>query len=120
MANALPTLEQIQSWISEAEREAKTAAANAYSANGNSDWDACGFGWCNIYEFNNKKLDGRTKIAKLLKQAGIGQDYTGAFQVWNPGGYNGQSISIKEAAARAYARVLETKGFTAYAGSRLD
>ena len=114
------TVEQIQDWLSEAEEAARTAAAEAYALNGNSDWDACGFGWVNIYRFNDKKLDGRTKMARLLKQAGLRQDYTRAFSVWNPGGYGGQSIAIKEAAARAYARVLEQKGFTAYAGSRLD
>ena len=114
------TVEQIQDWLSEADEAARAAAAEAYAANGNSDWDACGFSWTNIYSFNDRKLDGRSKLAKLLKQAGVHQDYTRAFQVWNPGGYGGQSISIKEAAARAYARVLESKGFTAYAGSRLD
>lgn len=114
------TVEQIRDWLAEADEAARVAAAEAYERNGNTDWDACGFGWCNIYRFNGKRLDGRTKIAKLLKQAGVRQDYTRAFQVWNPGGYGGQSISIKEAAARAYAQVLESKGFTAYAGSRLD
>ena len=114
------TVEQIQDWMSEAEEAARVAAAEAYAANGNSDWDACGFGWVNIYKFNGKNLDGRSKLAKTLKAAGLRQDYTRAFSVWNPGGYGGQSISIKEAAARAYAKVLEDKGFTAYAGSRLD
>ena len=114
------TVEQIQDWLSEAEEAARIAAAEAYERNGNSDWDACGFGWVNIYKFAGKNLDGRSKLAKTLKAAGVRQDYTRAFQVWNPGGYGGQSISIKEAAARAYARVLEQKGFTAYAGSRMD
>jgi hypothetical protein len=114
------TVQQIQAWLAEAEDAARIAVQEAYAANGNTDWDACGFVWVDIYRFNDKKLDGRTKMAKLMKQAGIGQSYTRAFQVWNPGGYAGQSITIKEAAARAYARVLEQKGFTAYAGSRLD
>lgn len=114
------TVEQIQDWLSEAEEAARRAAAEAYERNGNSDWDACGFGWVNIYKFAGKNLDGRSKLAKTLKAAGVRQDYTRAFQVWNPGGYGGQSISIKEAAASAYARVLESKGFTAYAGSRMD
>ena len=114
------TVAQIQNWLSEAEEAARIAAQAAFERNGNSDWDACGFGWVNIYKFDGKDLDGRTKIAKLLKSAGVRQDYTRAFQVWNPGGYGGQSISIKEAAASAYAKVLEKKGFTAYAGSRMD
>lgn len=114
------TVEQIQDWLSEADEAARVAAAEAYAKNGNSDWDACGFGWVNIYKFDGKNLDGRSKLAKIMKAAGVRQDYTRAFSVWNPGGYGGQSISIKEAAARAYAKVLEDKGFTAYAGSRLD
>ena len=114
------TVQEIQEWLAEAEDAARIAAREAYAANGNSDWDACGFGWVNIYQFCGKKLDGRTKMARLMKQAGVQQDYTRAFSVWNPGGYQGQSISIKEAAARAYADVLIRKGFTAYPGSRLD
>jgi len=114
------TVEQIQDWLSEADEAARIAAQEAYAKNGNTDWDACGFGWVNIYKFAGKNLDGRTKVARMLKQAGVRQDYTRAFSVWNPGGYGGQSISIKEAEATAYAKVLEQKGFTAYAGSRLD
>jgi len=114
------TVEKIQDILTDAQQAAANAAQLAYERNGNTDWDACGFAWVNIYEFNGKKLDGRTKIAKLLKQAGVRQDYTRAFSVWNPGGYGGQSISIKEAAADAYAGVLKQYGFTAYAGSRLD
>jgi hypothetical protein len=114
------TVEQIQDWLSEADEAARIAAAAEYAKNGNSDWGACGFGWVNIYKFCGKNLDGRSKLAKTLKAAGVRQDYTRSFQVWNPGGYGGQNISIKEAAAKAYADVLIRKGFTAYAGSRLD
>ena len=114
------TLELLQAWLSEAEEAARAAAAEAYARNGNSDWDACGFGWVNIYRFDGRKLDGRTRMARLLKSAGVQQDYTRAFTVRNPGGYHGQSISIKEAAARAYADALKSRGFEAYPGSCLD
>lgn len=114
------TVEQIQDWLAEAEEAARRAAQEAYAKNGNSDWDACGFSWVNIYKFEGKNLDGRSRLAKLLKAAGVRQDYTRAFRVWNPGSYGGQSVSIKEAAARAYAQVLKQHGFEAYAGSRLD
>ena len=109
------TVQDIRVILDRAQAAAEQAAAQAYEQNGNTDWDACGFAWVNIY-----KVKGNTKLGKALKAAGVRQDYTRAFQVWNPGGYGGQSISIKEAAARAYARVLEGYGFTAYAGSRLD
>jgi hypothetical protein len=43
-----------------------------------------------------------------------------AFSVWDQAGLNVQNIDIKEAGADAFARVLESYGFKAYAGSRLD
>ena len=113
----IDTVKQI---LAEADQAAETAAEEAYKRNGNTDWDACGFAWVNIFRFNGRKLDGRTKLARLLKQAGLRQDYTRAFSVWNPGNYGGQSISIKEDAARAYANVLKQHGFEAYPGSRMD
>jgi hypothetical protein len=113
-------IDTLKDILADADRAARDAADAAYEKNGNTDWDACGFGWVNIYRFNGKNLDGRTKMGKLMKAAGVRQDYTRAYQVWNPGGYRGQSISIKEAAATAYARVLQDAGFTAYAGSRMD
>jgi len=112
-------LTELKNIIAEAEEAADKAAQTAYVRNGNTDWDACGFAWVNIYEHNGRRLDGRTKMGRLMKSAGVRQDYTRAFQVWSPG-YGGQSISIKEAAASAYAAVLKQHGFTAYAGSRLD
>lgn len=113
-------IETLTDILAKADTAARDAADAAFKQNGNSDWDACGFGWVNIYSYNGKNLDGRSKLAKTLKAAGVRQDYTRAYQVWNPGGYGGQSISIKEAAASAYARVLTEAGFTAYAGSRMD
>ena len=113
----IDTLNEI---LAEAQQAGADAAAEAYEQNGNTDWDACGFAWVNIYKHNSKRIDGRSKIARVLKQAGVRQDYTRTFQIWNAGGYGGQSISIKEAAASAYAAVLKQHGFEAYAGSRLD
>lgn len=113
------TVEDIQNIVEEANAAAYEAAQAQLRKQG-SDWDACGFGWVNIYKHNGRKLDGRSKLAKTLKAAGVRQDYTRAFQIWNPGGYHGQSVTIKEAAARAAARVFTQHGFEAYAGSRLD
>ena len=113
------TVEDIRAIVDEAHAAAATAAAIQFSKQG-SDWDACGFGWVNIYRHNGKKLDGRSKLAKTLAAAGVRQDYTRAFSIWNPGGYGGQSVTIKEAAAQAAALVLRKHGFEAYAGSRLD
>jgi len=105
--------------LNKAQQAAVNASEQAYQQNGNSDWDACGFAWVDIYAHDGKKLKGNTKMGKALKQAGIDQNWNRVFSQWC-NWYGGQSISIKEAGARAYARVLEGYGFTAYAGSRLD
>ena len=107
-------------------QEAKTAAAIA-AQSFLDDWNAstggnqygepmyCGFAWVNIY-----KIKGNTKLGRAMKQAGYTKDYTGAYQIYNPAGYGGQSMDVKEAGARAAAQVFENYGFTAYAGGRAD
>jgi|TARA_B110000908_G_scaffold100399_1_gene118422 hypothetical protein len=106
--------------------EAKASAAIAASSF-LDDWNAstggnqygepmyCGFAWVNIY-----KIKGNTKLGRAMKQAGYTKDYTGAYQIYNPAGYGGQSMDVKEAGARAAALVFEQYGFTAYAGGRAD
>lgn len=105
--------------IDEAMEAARLAADEQLSKQG-SDWDACGFGWVNLFEYNGAKLDGRGKVGKILADLGVRQDYQRVFQIWNPGNYGGQSINIKEAAALAAAKVFQKHGFVAYSGSRLD
>jgi hypothetical protein len=107
-------------------QEAKTAAAIA-AQSFLDDWNAstggnqygepmyCGFAWVNIY-----KIKGNTKLGRAMKQAGYTKDYTGAYQIYNPAGYGGQSMDVKEAGARAAAKVFEQYGFTAYPGGRAD
>ena len=107
-------------------QEAKTAAAIA-AQSFLDDWNAstggnqygepmyCGFAWVNIY-----KIKGNTKLGRAMKTAGYTKDYTGAYQIYNPAGYGGQSMDVKEAGARAAAQVFENYGFTAYPGGRAD
>ena len=107
-------------------QEAKTAAAIA-AQSFLDDWNAstggnqygepmyCGFAWVNIYN-----IKGNTKLGRAMKQAGYTKDYTGAYQIYNPAGYGGQSMDVKEAGARAAAQVFENYGFTAYPGGRAD
>ena len=76
---------------------------------------SCGFAWTNIY-----KVKGNTRLGKMLKAAGVRQDYTKAFQLWNPSGLPVQNIDCKEEGARAAAEVFRKYGFEAYSGSRLD
>ena len=107
-------------------QDAKTAAATA-AQSFLDDWNAstggnqygepmyCGFAWVNIYN-----VKGNTRLGRAMKAAGYTKDYTGAYQIYNPAGYGGQSMDVKEAGARAAAQVFENYGFTAYAGGRAD
>ena len=100
--------------------EAKTAANKAsreyldVNLKGEDNYP-CGFAWVNIYG-----VKGNTKLGRNLKAAGVKQDYTKAFQIYNPGGVSVQNVDVKEAGAQAAAEVFEQYGFKAYAGSRLD
>ena len=80
------------------------------------DYDACGFSWVEI-----RGVKGNTRLGRMLKRVvGVGQGYNRTFHIWNPSGLHVQSISIKEAGAIACAKYLRSKGFMAYACSRLD
>jgi hypothetical protein len=107
------TQEQVNAIVQEALTQARKAAEAALALYG--DRDACGFAWVNIY-----KIKGNTKLGKMLKAAGLRQDYTKAFQIWNPAKMGCQSVGILEIGAQEAARVFTKYGFTAYAGSRLD
>jgi hypothetical protein len=109
------TANDIENILLEATQAARTAAADAYERNGNTDWDACGFAWVNIWG-----VKGNTRLGKALRAAGIEQDYTRAFTIWGGKFYSGQSVSIKEAACRAARDVFKRYGFDASVGSRLD
>ena len=113
MTATITTQEQVNAIVAEALQEASKAARDALAKYG--DRDACGFAWTNIY-----KVKGNTKLGKMLKAAGVRQDYTKAFQLWNPSKMPVQSVGILEAGAQAAADVFRKYGFEAYAGSRLD
>jgi len=108
------TQAQVEAILNEAHSAAEREV-NALSAKHGDCWGACGFSWVHIHG-----VKGNSKLGRKLKAAEVRQDYTRTFQVWNPGGYGGQNIEIKEAGAQAYAKVLKSYGFTAYAGSRMD
>ncbi len=105
------TAEQIQAGKALAEQ----ASIAMYDRMGRKDQYACGFAWVNIHG-----IKGNTKLGRAMKEAGVRQDYTKAFQLWNPSGLPVQNIDCKEAGAEACAKVLQKYGFQAYAGSRLD
>ena len=110
------TQEQVNEIVAEAKTAAYEAANKFFQERlGGRDQFACGFAWVNLYG-----VKGNTKLGKMLKQAGVRQDYTKAFQLWNPSGFGCQNVDTLEEGARAAAAVFKQYGFEAYAGSRLD
>jgi hypothetical protein len=109
------TPEAVQLACQEAGLEARAAARDFFEKHG--DRDACGFAWVNVWGVRSN-----SKVGKVLQAQGFRKDYTGSLCMWNPSGFPTQSISILEAGAEAYARVLkEQLGLDrVYAGSRLD
>lgn len=108
------TVETLKRIIEESKRLANDAARRVAAREG-GDYGACGFAWVEIYG-----VKGNTRLGRMLKKVGIGQGYNRAFHIWNPSGLPVQSVEIKEAGAMACAEYLRSKGFTAYACSRLD
>jgi hypothetical protein len=110
------TQDQINAIVREARDAAYAASDEFFRVRlGGVDQYACGFAWTNIY-----KVKGNTKIGRMLKAAGVRQDWNRTFQLWNPAGYPVQNIDTLETGARAAADVFRRYGFEAYAGSRLD
>jgi hypothetical protein len=76
----------------------------------------CGFAWVDVYVDRTN-----SKEAKELIKIGFKKSWRAkCLNLWSPGGYNGQSMDVKEHGAMAYAAVLEKYGFRAYMGSRAD
>jgi hypothetical protein len=104
----------VQDACNEAGIQARTAAKAFYDKHG--DRDACGFAWVDVYGVRSN-----SRLGKTLQSFGFRKSYTGSLQLWNPSQAGSQSISILEAGAEAYAKVITDKlGIRAYAGSRLD
>ena len=118
----LYTVEDLRTIMQEAKQAASIAAQSFLD-----DWNAstggnqygepmyCGFAWVNIYG-----VKGNTKLGRAMKTAGYQKSYDGSLQIYNPAGYGGQSMDVKEAGAQAAAQVFKNYGFTAYMGSRAD
>ena len=98
----------------EAEVAANLAQATYLQQHGEDAY--CGFAWVNVYVDRTN-----SKIAKELLSIGFKKDYVPKrLNLWGPGAYHGQSMSVLEVGARAYADVLQKYGFRAYMGSRAD
>lgn len=108
--------EQLEVIIKEAVDAAIVASDKFYKEKlGGQDMYSCGFAWI---EFDGIK--GNTKLGRMLKKAGIRQNWERKFEIWNPSGHYCQNMDTKEAGAYAAAEVLKKYGFNVYARSRLD
>lgn len=110
------TLTALQAIIAEA-KTAATQAANDYFQTElkGQDQFPCGFAWIEFFD-----IKGNTKLGRLMKQAGIDQNYNRRFQIWNPSESMVQNVDCLEAGAQAAADVFRKHGFHVYANSRLD
>jgi hypothetical protein len=109
------TTDQLYLILGEASAAA-TRAGNAKYEEMGGDRFMCGFAWVDIHG-----IRANSKLGKQLEMFGIKKDsWKKCHSVWDPAGLPVQNIDIKEAGAEAFAKVLESYGFTAYAGSRLD
>lgn len=117
----ITTVEQLEAVIKLAMDKAYEAAHD-YLKNELQGIDqyACGFAWTTINEYDGKRITGNTKMGRLLKKAGIGQNYMRQFYIWNPAKIAVQNVDCIEAGARAAAEVFNAHGFRASSGSRLD
>ena len=91
---------------------AATAAQNAFLQE-HGDPMYCGFAWSTL-------PDGRSSFTKALVAAGVARKGYDGYRIWSPGGYNGQSMSVKEAGAQAYSDTLTANGIKSYLQSRAD
>ena len=96
---------------------AAEAAARKYFQEklGGRDQFACGFAWVDVYGVRSN-----SKLGKALQAVGFRKSYTKSLQLWNPSKFGCQNVDTLEHGAMAYAKVLESYGIKAYAGSRLD
>jgi len=109
------TIEDLKAIKDEALTEAHSACMALAGKYGN-DFGCCGFAWLNIYG-----IKGNTRLGKKMKAVGFDKSWLkGAIYLWSPGNYNGQSLDIHEAGARAAAKIFTGYGFKAYSGSRMD
>ena len=122
MANDMMTLEQLKKVLVCVEEEATIASETFLKDElGGRDAFPCGFAWVNILGFKGQKITGNTKMGKLLKEAGITQNYGDRkFQLWCPGRIGCQNVYVIEHGAEQAATVLATAGFDIEVGSRWD
>lgn len=80
------------------------------------EWFPCGFAWVRVFPATQP-------FGRFLKKAGIvdSASYGGGYTVFDAcGNRYTQSMFVKEAGTKAYAKVLQDHGIECYAESRMD
>lgn len=104
----------IQAIYAEAKQAAVKAEQDHLAQYGENAY--CGFSWVDVFVERTN-----SKEAKLLLSVGFRKSWQPkTLNMWSCGDYHGQSMSVKEEGARAFAEVLQKHGFRAYMGSRAD
>ena len=105
------TIEKVKN---EAELAANEAQSHYLSVQGEDSY--CGFGWVEVMVSRTNSRE-----AKALEKMGFKKSWQRKrMDNWSPGNYRGQSMSVREIGATAYADVLTKYGFKAYSNSRAD
>jgi|TARA_Y100000389_G_C17268348_1_gene416624 hypothetical protein len=105
------TIEKVKN---EAELAANEAQSHYLSVHGEDSY--CGFGWVTVIVSRTNSRE-----AKALEKIGFKKSWQRKrMDNWSPGNYRGQSMSVREIGATAYAQVLTNYGFKAYSESRAD
>ena len=105
------TIEKVKN---EAELAANEAQSHYLNVHGEDAY--CGFGWVTVMVSRTNSRE-----AKALEKMGFKKSWQRRrMDMWKPGAYNGQSMTIHELGATAYAEVLTKYGFKAYSNSRAD
>lgn len=81
----------------------------------------CGFAWVSVNPATSPFIVWCRKQAKVSDNPLYGSKrYGGGWQFWCPGNYMGQSIRVFRKGAEAFSGYLQTQGYNASTGSRLD
>jgi hypothetical protein len=80
----------------------------------------CGFAWVRITKGQTPVVNAYKKIYANDPHKLGHKGYPNGWEIWSPGRYNGQSMDVKEEAARAFAAVLREAGIDAWMESRPD
>lgn len=103
----------IEELITEAFDAAKVAT-DAYLTAHPDQWYPCGFAWVTI-------RPAMGPLVTQLKKMKVGsRGYNGGWEIWNPAGHNTQCMDAKYAGARAFADVLQRRGYKCTPGQRMD